>query len=262
MACRDAYKLKNQITAIEPQEDGSVLEVGLMFGVDSNVRSDNVLQNNLSEFEWVVRNKVYPVFWGRNINGENCLTKEEIDFLHRYACRISPISADSELKLTEEQGAEAATAAVEIVHKLRIPRRTAIFLLIPDDEEITRDYLKGYAERVMELGFTPGFKANTDAKYIFDREFSRGMQTDRETFKRCLVWALAPTLEEYDNITTTHLIQPDNWIPYAPSGITRKDIAVWQYGKDCHPIFDDKGEKTKFNINLVRNMAVIRERMF
>jgi len=88
------------------------------------------------------------------------------------------------------------------------------------------------------------------------------MQSDRELFEKCLVWAVAPSLEEYDHITTSHLIRPDNWIPYAPSGITRRDIALWQYGKNCHPIQDDAGNDTSFNLNLVRNEEVIIHKMF
>ena len=86
-------------------------------------------------------------------------------------------------------------------------------------------------------------------------------KTTKNTFQG-MVWSEAPILEEYNRITTTHLIHPDNWTPYAPSGITRKGIAVWQYGKECHPIEDEKEEKTAFNINLVRNEAVIMKKMF
>ena len=63
-------------------------------------------------------------------------------------------------------------------------------------------------------------------------------------------------------MTTTHFIHPDNWKPYAPSGITRREIAIWQYGKDCHPIEDDMGNMTTFNINLVRNEEIIKYNMF
>ncbi len=120
----------------------------------------------------------------------------------------------------------------------------------------------GFAKAMIAEGYTPAFKANTDAKFAFDREFSRGMQTNKDVFDKCLIWAVAPTIAEYDGITTTHLIHPDNWTPYAPSGITRADIAIWQYGKECHPIEDDKGKPVTFNIDLVRNIQVITEKMF
>ena len=65
--------------------------VTLRFGVDTAGKADEVLQNNLTEFEWVARNKLYPDFWGRNLVGENCLTEEEIRFLHRQGCKIAAI---------------------------------------------------------------------------------------------------------------------------------------------------------------------------
>ena len=69
-------------------------------------------------------------------------------------------------------------------------------------------------------------------------------------------------VKEYDGITTSHLIHPDNWMPYAPSGITRNEIAIWQYGKNCHPIEDDTGIVVTFNLDLVRNEQVIIDKMF
>ena len=63
-------------------------------------------------------------------------------------------------------------------------------------------------------------------------------------------------------MTTTHLIHPDRWTPYAPSGLKRAEIAVWQYGRDCHPIEDDTGKLVTFNLDLVRNEQVIIDKMF
>lgn len=54
----------------------------LRFGVNSKTPVDTLLQNNLTEFEWAARNKLYPNFWGRYLSGENALTMEEIEFLH------------------------------------------------------------------------------------------------------------------------------------------------------------------------------------
>ena len=68
----------------------------------------------------------------------------------------------------------------------------------------------------MSKGYTPAFKVNTDAKFAFEREFSRGMQNDKEIFGKCLIWAVSPTVKEYNGITTSHFIHPDNWAPYAP----------------------------------------------
>ena len=269
MACKKA-KRAEQVVKTEKTAETEVnfAEVStnnqgerLLFGVDSHTPSNDILQNNLTEFEWAVRNKVYPNFWGRNLTGENALTKEEIDFLHGMGCKIAAIHTDGEPKQTEEQGRILAKKIDVTAYELGIPENTAVFLEI-GEENLTRDFMKGFADGLMTEGFTPGFKANTDAAYSFDREFSRGLQTDREIFEKCIVCAEAPSLKEYDRVTTTHLIHPDNWAPFAPSGITRQDIAIWQYGKSCHPIADDKGRETSFNVNLVRDDSVITQKMF
>ena len=269
MACKGAKNKQNTVAvaAVTPVAEATIktevqTPVRLLFGVDSKMQADDILQNNISEFEWVVRNKVYPNFWGRNLVGENALTKQEIDFLHEKGCKIAAIYTSLDAKETEEQGKIVAKKIDVVATELGIPHGAAIFLEIGERENVTRDYMRGFAEGLIEEGFTPAFKANTDANFGFDREFSRGLQTDRNVFNKCLVWAVVPSLAEYERVTTTHLIHPDNWIPFAPSGITREDIAVWQYGKDCHPIKDDAGIETTFNVNLVRNEQVIIDKMF
>ena len=272
MACKGTKHAKataeaTQATAATVQAEVKITEVQapvsrLLFGVDSKIQANDILQNNISEFEWVVRNKVYPNFWGRNLVGENALTKDEIAFIHSKGCKIAAIYTDSGEKKTEEQGKIVVKKIDVVALELGIPKGTAVFLEVVNGEDISRDHMKGYAADLEEKGIVPGFKANTDAKFGFDREFSRGLQTDREIFKKCLVWAISPSLAEYDRVTTTHLIHPDNWMPYAPSGITRNDIAVWQYGVNCHPINDDAGIEITFNVNLVRDRKVIIDKMF
>ena len=269
MACKGAKNKQNAVAvaAATPVAEATIktevhTPVRLLFGVDSKIQADDILQNNISEFEWVVRNKVYPNFWGRNLVGENCLTNKEIDFLHEKGCKIAAIYTSLDAKETEEQGKIVAKKIDVVATELGIPQGTAIFLEIGESENVTRDYMRGFAAGLVEEGFTPAFKANTDAAFDFDREYSRGMQTDKDVFEKCLIWAVSPSLAEFDRVTTTHLIHPDNWTPFAPSGITRDDIAVWQYGKDCHPIKDDAGIETTFNVNLVKNEQVIIEKMF
>ena len=270
MACRGARKNQAVRTAaVTPVAESVPVDVAeqkkqkrLLFGVDSMIQSDDLLQNNITEFEWVVRNKVYPNFWGRYLTGENCLTREEINFLHSKGCKIAAIYKDAGEKRTEEQGQLLAKKIDVTALDLGIPEGAAVFLEIGEEEVVTCEFMRGFAGALMKGGLTPGFKANTDAKFTFDREFSRGMQSNKEIFRMCLIWAVAPSLAEYERVTTTHLIHPDNWMPFAPSGITRNDIALWQYGRDCHPICDDAGKETTFNVNLVRNEQVIIEKMF
>ena len=271
MACKDAYEMEiknvnsvtdiNQENRIAPEESTPDIE-RLLFGVDSKVPSDELLQNNLTEFEWAARNKLHPDFWGRNITGENRLTKEEIDFLHKKGCRIAAICNGSDAMETEEQGKIQAKKIILASLELGIPETAAIFLELDEPVNATEDYMKGYIQGLLSEGYTPGFKANTDASYSFDREYSRGMQNHPELFGQSLIWAVKPSLKEYERVTTTHLIHPDNWRPYAPSGITREEIAVWQYGRECHPIHSHEGTETSFNINLVKDENVILNKMF
>lgn len=268
MACRKTYRNRTKPAGVDVLQ--SIITQPavadhvdrLLFGVDSKIQANDLLQNNITEFEWVVRNKVYPNFYGRYLTGENCLTKDEIDFLHSKGCKIAAIYRDTGKKETEEEGHLLAKKVDVLALELGIPDGAAIFLEIGENETVTRDFMRGFASMLMTEGFTPGFKANTDAKFAFDREFSRGMQSNKDIFKLCLIWAVVPTVKEYNGITTTHLIHPDNWMPYAPSGLTRKEIAVWQYGRKCHPIEDDAGNVTTFNLNLVRNEQVIVDKMF
>lgn len=268
MACRKAYRagLMNRTldealpSVSEPAVEKNVTR--LLFGVDSNIQANDLLQNNIDMFEWVVRNKIYPIFFGRYLTGENALTKDEIVFLHSKACKIALLCADDGAKQTEDQGSALGKNIAHCAHNLEIPEGTAIFLKLDEKEAITRNFMRGFAKALIIAGYTPGFKANTDARFSFDREFSRGMQSDKDVFKKCLIWAVSPSLAEYDGMTTTHLIHPDNWTPFAPSALTRSDIAIWQYGRDCHPIEDDMGKLTTFNLNLVRNEQVIVDKMF
>ena len=268
MACRKAYQTKTTIEEIDvtktliskPHVAKTVNR--LLFGVDSKIQANNLLQNNIDEFEWVTRNKIYPNFYGRYLTGENCLTKDEIKFLHQKGCKIAVIYTDSGKKQTEQQGVIMAKKIDVRAMELGIPEGCAIFLELGEDEPVSHNFMRGFAKALMAEGFTPGFKANTDAKFTFDRKFSRGIQNDKDVFEKCLIWAVSPTVSEYNGITTSHLIHPDNWMPYAPSGLTRAEIAIWQYGINCHPIEDDTGKVTTFNLDLVRNEQVIIKKMF
>ncbi len=259
MACRDAYKTYSANPMVEQTPD-KVDQ--LLFGADTAFPANDLLQNNIDLFEWIVRNKIYPVFIGRYINGENCLTLQEIHYLRDKGCKIAAILVAPEETETQEQGQKCAELAAKSASALKIPVGTCIFLEIYADVLASTEFMKGYAQTLLECGYTPGFMANTDAKYSFDREFSRGMQMDSELFRQCLIWAVSPTLEEYNGMTTSHLIHPDNWGPFAPSAIKRRQISIWQFGEKCHPIEDDQENETCFNLNLVRNVWVILEKMF
>ena len=156
MACKKAKRTEQVVMTDKTTEtEANVAEVStnnqgerLLFGVDSHTPSNDILQNNLTEFEWAVRNKVYPNFWGRNLTGENALTKEEIDFLHGMGCKIAAIYTDGEPKQTEEQGRILAKKIDVTAYELGIPENTAVFLEI-GEENLTRDFMKGFADGLM-----------------------------------------------------------------------------------------------------------------
>ena len=261
MACEKTYRMQ-QVGKLISDPAVAAQVNRLLFGVDLNREATTLLQNNIDLFEWVLRNKVYPNFVGRHILGNSCLTKEEIEFLHEKGCPIAALFRNDGKKVTEAEGEACAAHAIKAAKALGIRRDTALFLELAAEEPVNRDFLRGVATRMLLAGYTPAFRANTDAAYRFDREFGRGMQSNPEVFGKCLIWALAPTLEEYDGMTTSHLIHPDNWKPFAPSAIRRNEIAIWQYGKECHPIEDEHGRMTTFNLNLVRNEDIIIKKMF
>ena len=107
MACRNAYRMRTTITEkaenkIQPMTARKAVK-RLLFGINTKIETDDLLQNNITQFEWAVRNKIYPNFVGRNIVGENSLNKEEIKFLHSRGCKIVAIYSDAGEKKSEEQ---------------------------------------------------------------------------------------------------------------------------------------------------------------
>ena len=263
MACKDAINNVSHIAipTIEFVKDtksfGVLVPENMFFGVDTRIPADDLLQNNIKLFDWVTRNKLQPNFWGRNLIGENCITKEEIQFLHNNGCRVALFYNPVGGKDTEEQGKLAVAEIFDYIFRLGIRKDVAIFLEIADNEPVTTAYMLGFAKELLSYKLTPGFKANTDAKFIFDRNFSRGLLNHFDIFNKCIVWATAPSLDEYYRTNNAHLIHPDVWIPFAPSGIRKNDIFIWQYGKECHQIYDDVDREITFNVNLTKETDTI-----
>lgn len=270
MACKDYYKKKTDppagttVGGEHENADMKVVQRGkrLRFGVNSEMPANDILQNNLTAFEWAARNKLYPNFWGRYLMGENGLTEREVEFLHDKGCKIAVLHRTAASKKTGAEGELLARMLSAAALAFAVPTDTAIFLELDEGETVSREFMYGFAVHMLESGLIPAFKTNTDARFGFDREYSRGMQGDADIFRQCLIWATSPSLPEYERTTTTHMIHPDEWLPYAPSGIIREDIAVWQYGRSCHPIRNDKGRETAFDVDLVRDDRVIIDRMF
>ena len=276
MACRNAINANSNIQPeIIVNPDNAVINASpnenianpietLYFGVDSTSSSSTLLQHNLSQFEWVLRNKIYPNFWGRNIGGENGLTQEEIEFIHyTIGCKITAIynGFDKVNMSTEQEGQADGQKAVIAASKAGFYLGNVIFLDI-GTTNVTAEYMQGYAQALITNGYVPGFYANTDAHFSFCHQFSRGYQSNPELFGQCKIWAIAPNLPEFNDTSNAHNIHPDFWGPYCPSCMTQDQIAIWQYGSKCHPINDYSGNPTSFNINLIKDVTIIIENMF
>lgn len=269
MACRRARSMTvKKIVEVPAREteaeqgsdvnaEGMDLDTRVLFGVDSLFPANDSLQNNLTLYDWVCRNKLSPNFWGRNINGENALTTEEIQFIHKKGCTVVPVYLHSGAKDTEGRGESVALAIKERADELGIFMGHVVFLKIDGKEDATTDFLRGFADGMLEQGLIPGFMADTDSVATFNREFSRGMHANPELFGKCLIWAMTPTAPGFENMTDSHTINPDVWKPYAPSVISRNEIDAWQYGKNCHPAYDDAGKQTMFNLDLTCDMVLI-----
>lgn len=260
MACRDNVMQKYSKQS-KDSFNSSFEPERLFFGVDSRTEASRTLQNNLTAFEWAVRNKVYPEFWGRDINGEHPISTDEIEFLHQRGCKIIAIYIPKSNMITINDGKLEAIQAVRTANKLGIYRDSIVFFDI-EESVVTKDYLYGLITEMLLMEYIPGVKASTDSRYSFDSEFSMGLEEDIKVFEKCVIWATAPRLVQYDNITTSHLIYPDYWMPFAPTGISKNEISIWQYGANCHPINDIKDNRTTFNVNLVNNENTIIQYAF
>ena len=61
------------------------------FGVDTETRVDELLQNNITLFDWIRKNQGFPYFIGRRINGDNALTSEEMSYIASNGSKAIPI---------------------------------------------------------------------------------------------------------------------------------------------------------------------------
>lgn len=270
MACRDTY-----IPAGEGQgertaggngagpDDRQPVET-LLFGVDSGAPVDRLFQNSLTQFEWVVRNKPYPHFWGKFFGGRYAVTAEEIDSLHALGCKVALLynGYGADAVGTERQGRIDAKKAFIAAAALGVPPGCALFLDAYDAEGMTAEYMKGFAGSLARDGYQPGVYAKTDASSGFHHQFSRGYRLYPEIYSRYLIWAASPSLAEYYRTDNARLLHPDYWGPTCPSCVSQSQIAIWQYGRECHPVNEYTGRPTAFNVNLVKDPSVILEKMF
>lgn len=61
----------------------------IIFGVDSKFPANKQLKNGYTIYEWISRQRCFPSFWGRDLLGDNAITKSEIEFLKEKNVRLN-----------------------------------------------------------------------------------------------------------------------------------------------------------------------------
>ena len=211
---------------------------------------------------------IHPSFVVQRMGGVHAITKDDIQRLHTQGSKITFVYETGQRKRTEKQGRYAAKHIIRAASKLGVPKGTAIFLLVNHDETISREYMSGFAGLLLEAQYTPGFKLKIQGNHRFVSQFEDGMQTNATTLRKCLLWAVEPFVTGHDPIKIERFSHPENWPSFVSSDVVQRQIAIWQYGKDCCVTYlCPRVEKNKTNLktthlHLVRNPQTIIEKMF
>lgn len=210
----------------------------MIFGADSKVPATTKLINGYDLYSWTARINYFPAFWGRNISGENAITKEEIEFLRSKNCKIALIFDDlTEKNVACMNGEEDALRAINAAKALGVEDygNVAIFAKIGDSWGINNSWMHFWAFYLHENGYTPGFMANTDSSqnFNFGRQCSHFVENtlDKENYGT-IYWATEPKVRA---------LKPETWAPYCPSALRPEKIDVWQVGSTwCGDIHSKK----------------------
>ena len=204
----------------------------IIFGVSSTTPANKKLKNGYTLYEWIMRQKCFPRFWGRTILGEDSITDKEIEYLKSKDCKILPIMQDlSEEAVSGINGAEDALRAINAAESLGIPKNEgiAIFAKIEPEWSINHNWMINYASNLFYNGYVSGFIGNTDSSknFNFDRQCSHFIQaTEAINHYNAVLMANEPKFEE----------MPIKWAPYCPSVLRPEDMDLWACSKT---VFDD-----------------------
>ena len=100
-----------------------------IFGVNSATPINKKLKNGYTMYDWVKRQKCFPLFCMRTLCGEDEITAEEIEFLKGKDCKIGLVIRDlTEAKVSGINGTEDAIKAVETAKELGVPQNEGIAL--------------------------------------------------------------------------------------------------------------------------------------
>ena len=198
-----------------------------VFGCDSSISASTRLSNGYTMFDWVMRQRCFPEVWARTLLGENPITSEEVRFLKDNDCRIGLVIRDlSEAEVSSNDGTKTALRAVEALKELDVPQETgiAVFAEIAPDWSVNHNWMLSYAVALSAAGYIPGFIGNTDSSdnFNFDRQTGHYLEAARHiNLPETVFCATAPVINT----------EPDTWVPYAPSDMSRDDIHLWKCGE-------------------------------
>ncbi|MBQ4065030.1 MAG: hypothetical protein IJD10_02905 [Clostridia bacterium] len=177
-------------------------------------------------YDWVKRQKCYPLFCMRTLCGKDKITAEEIEFLRTRDCKIGLVIRDlSEAKVSGVNGTDDALKAVATAKELCIPQNkgVALFAEIQSMWSVNHNWMISFAQTVCVSGYIPAFIGNTDSSknFNFDRQCSHYVQATKEVnYFGALFMATEPKLDG----------MPEMWEPYCPSALEPEDIRLWSCG--------------------------------
>ena len=198
-----------------------------IFGVTSGDSPETLLTNGYQLYDWVVRMNQFPAFWGRGILGNQAVSREEIEFLHKKNCKVVLIHNDlTEAAVSTNDGYQEAIRAVETAGELGAPKDNgiALFAEFGSDWSLHHNWMMSYAQAVTDNGYIPGFIGNTDSSlnFNFDRQYSHYINATREMKGyEAVCWATEPKMQG----------ELCAWNPFCPSALQPNEISLWSTGR-------------------------------
>ena len=197
-----------------------------IFGVSSTIPSNTRLTNGYTMYDWVMRQRCFPAFWGRNLTGDSAITPDEIEFLHSKDCKILLVFDElTEMKVSSNNGEDDALKAVEAARMLNVPECMEIVIManIHQDWSVNHNWMLSFAYTIHTHGYRPGFIGNTDSSknFNFDRQYSHYIQAlSEENLFDTVICSTEPKLVD----------MPIEWTPFCPSAIDQCDVDLWNCG--------------------------------
>lgn len=197
------------------------------FGVSSLTPANQKLKNGYTLCEWAMRQHYYPLFWGRQLVGDNAITKEEYDYLKSKGIKtMLLINHFSEQDISKFDGTMDALEVVEVAKSLGVPQNQniALYVVADSDGSINHNWMISFAHAVKQHGYIAGFIGNTDSSmnFNFDRQCSHFvLATSREKQYGAVYGATEPKCE----------YAPTEWSPYCPSALEPEHIGFWVYNE-------------------------------